>query len=213
MDRQEIFADSGADSFDPYILSLAANYERGGWGVGVAYEEHNDWSADVLRRRGSDFSASGGSEDEAWRATGWYTFSFGNGSSLKLAAVYEDLEYNFDGTLESLVPYESLDKDAWAFSFNYNTGPWSFMGHYQDADEIDCNSNVNNAVDCVEDNTDADSWTLGVAYDLSKRTRFWLTYGEIDNEDQAAYDFAISGAGTPLGGEAQAWALRFQHAW
>lgn len=215
MDRQEAFADSGGDSFDPYILSLAANYERGNWGVSAGWEEHNDWSADVLRRRGTaaSFGSSSGSDDEAWRAAGWYTFSFGNGSSLKLAAVYEDLEYNFDGTLGTLIPFESLDKDAIGVSFNYMTGPWSFMGHYQDADEISCDSNPTNATACIEDDTDADSFTLGVAYDLSKRTRFWLTYGQIDNEDQAAYDFAISGAGTPAGGEAENWVLRVQHAW
>ncbi|MGH8672045.1 MAG: porin [Burkholderiales bacterium] len=222
------FGDSGLSDFDPYIFSLAANYQWGpGW-IGFGYENHNDWSADLMLPAAGGGTAVGGtdgSSDEAWTIHGGWTFDMGSGSSLKLAAIYENTNWEFDRNsalggfgLGTAIPFEELEKDVWAASAQYTTGQWRIMGHYQETGDLDCDDNLDfsgvgaGTGSCEDDETGAQAWTVGAGYDLSKRTALYAAWTHIDNDDNGAYDIVISGPGTSIGGEADSMQLRIHHA-
>ena len=67
-----------------------------------------------------------------------------------------------------------------------------------DADEFDCGGTTN-CNGAGEDDTDATAFNLGIYYTMPAGTELRLTYSEVDNEDQANYDFGISPAGVNRG--------------
>ena len=62
-----------------------------------------------------------------------------------------------------------------------------------DADEWDC-GNDSACTGGQEENTDAEAYNLGLFYTMPAGTELRLTYSEIDNEDNAGYDFGIHGS-------------------
>ena len=62
------------------------------WGA-VTYQKHEEWAASLL-----DGATMSDSEAESWRVAGRYIMDLGNGGSLTLSAMFENVEYNFDNT-------------------------------------------------------------------------------------------------------------------
>lgn len=233
--KKDILGDSSSFGYDPYIFSIAANYQFGAGHVGFGYETHEDWSADIVHRGGlisssASIAGTGGSSDDAWIIHGAYSFDLGSGTSLKIAGMYEEITWEFDrsGAVSALtggasglgtaIPFEELDKETWGVSAQYTTGQWRIMGHYQSTDDLDCDANVDfggagtGTLSCEDDETGADAWTFAAAYDMSKRTSLYAAWSHVDNDDNGAYDLAISGTGTSIGGEGDSIQLRIQHA-
>ena len=124
----------------------------------------------------------------------------------RISAMYEDLEYDHencsiaDGVLgtDGLGTTET-ERDAWMVSGIQNFGNgWDFRFSYMDADEFDCGGTTNcNGIG--EDDTDATAFNLGIFYTMPAGTELRLTYSEVDNEDNAQYDFGISPAENGVG--------------
>ena len=120
--------------------------------------------------------------------------------------MYEDLEYDWEdcaggtllsgagGTVGGDANNLDLERSAWMVSGIQNFGNgWDFRFSYMDADEFDCSTCAD------EDDTDASAFNLGVFYTMPAGTELRLTYSEVDNEDNANYDFGISPAGAVQG--------------
>lgn len=191
---------SGTDQLDPRIWSTGVAYENtlaSGNNIWFAatYEVHDEWSATQL---GCDDS-----DDQAWRIAGRYIHQWGNGMFTRISAMYEDMEYDIEGCTSGSIltylhtmgqPNVDVERDAWMVSGIQNFGNgFDFRFSYMDADELDCST-------CDTDSdTDAISWNVGLFYTMPAGTELRLTYSEVDNEDNSAYDFGIGGSGVAVG--------------
>lgn len=192
-------ANGQSKKLDPRIWSTGVAYDTtltsgdSVW-VAVTYELHDEWAA-----VSADCSDS---KDEVYRIAGRYIHNMDGGRFIKLAAMYETLEYDWDACAGA-VQYSTsgggghltpntdgdvdLERDAWMVSgvFNFGNG-FDIRGSYMDADEVDCNT-------CPTDkDTDATAFNLGVFYTMPAGTELRLTYSEINNKENASYDFGIN---------------------
>ncbi len=184
---------------DPRIWSTSLAYENtlaSGDNVwfAVTYEIHDEWAA-------VDFACED-SDDTSWRVAGRYIKSWGNGMSTWISAMYEDIEYDHENCSRSAGPLggdSEFDRSAWMVSGKQTFGNgFDFRFSYMDADEFECDSTT----DCNgvgESDTDATAFNLGIFYTMPAGTELRLTYSEVDNEDNANYDFGISPAGVNTG--------------
>ena len=207
-------ATMGVQEVDPRIWSTGVAYENtlaNGDNVWFAltYQQHDEWAA-------VDFACED-SDDDSWRIAGRYIKQWGNGMFTRISAMYEDLEYDWDdcaaGTLVSgsstlgtaaggSGTELELERDAWMISGVQNFGNgFDFRFSYMDADEFDCDTCA------TDDDTDATAFNLGIFYTMPAGTELRLTYSDVDNEDNANYDFGIGGAGTVQGGDVDMFAI------
>ncbi len=211
----------GGATRDPRIWSTGASYTykmaNGGalWGA-IAYEKHDDISAVA----GIDLRATGAlqcdeSDDDGWRLATRYTHDWGNGMSSQLGGMYENLEYEGNGcTTASQTPLQAelyaAERDAWMVSGKHAFGNgFDVRFSYMDADEWDCDGG--NAA-CVDEDTDAQAYNVGAFYTMPAGTELRLTYSEIDNETNAAYNFGINGvSGFTTGGDVSMLAVGIVH--
>jgi len=78
---------------DPQIMSGSMVYEDGPLWLAATWQEHEDWTAS---RPGGLQGTMTGSDTESWRLAGRYIADMGNGMSVQIAVMYEDLEYEFN---------------------------------------------------------------------------------------------------------------------
>ncbi len=124
--------------------------------------------------------------------------------------MWENLEYDWEGCADAVVygggSDLDLDRDAWMISGVHNFGNgFDIRASYMDADEFNCGDNT-----CVEDDTDATAYNVGLFYTMPAGTELRVTYSEVDNEDNANYGFGINGTGMfdSLGGsDVEMWAV------
>ncbi len=201
---------SGADELDPRIWSMGVAYENtlaNGNNIWLAatYEVHDEWAAVQL---GCDDS-----DDKSWRLAGRYIHQWGNGMSTQISAMYEDLEYDHEGCVNGVDAMmnptvggilngnhalaqndRDVERDAWMVSGKQTFGNgFDFRFSYMDGDELDCSTCI------TEDDTDATAINLGLFYTMPAGTELRVTYSEVDNEDNASYDFGIGGSGVDSG--------------
>jgi hypothetical protein len=188
---------SGANELDPRIWSMGVAYENtlaSGSNVWLAatYEIHDEWAAVQL---GCDDS-----DDKSWRLAGRYIHQWGNGMSTQISAMWEDLEYDHEGCVGTILSGNTMagdvdvERDAWMVSGKQTFGNgFDFRFSYMDGDELDCSTCI------TEDDTDATAFNLGVYYTMPAGTELRLTYSELDNEDNSSYDFGIGGSGVDSG--------------
>jgi predicted porin len=84
------------------------------------------------------------------------------------------------------------ERDAWSIPVAYTMGPHSFYGHYTQAQNVKSDIVVVNNLNV--DNTGAKMFAFAYEYALSKRTSLGLTYAQIRNDDNIAYNFFTSAA-------------------
>ena len=207
-DEVEVTSASGIVELDPRIWSTGVAYDTSlasGDSVWVAltYEKHEEWAAAT--------HACSDSDDETIRIAGSYIHNMDGGRFIKLAAMYEMLEYEWDdcatttgGMLTNLGDGSGnidSERDAWMVSgvFNFGNG-FDVRGSYMNADEIEnFGSDLNDS--------DAEAFNLGVYYTMPAGTELRLTYSEVNNEDAAQYDFGINTSGNAVGEDAELWAI------
>ncbi|MFP4245199.1 MAG: porin, partial [Ectothiorhodospira sp.] len=139
-------------------------FEQGPMYLAVAYQQMNDTLPDA--------DATG------WKVGGTYDLG-----GFTLAAMYENLDSDLEG---------SSDRDMFHLGGKYAMGQAYLMASYSMADEYD-------------DEDGADMYALGAGYNLSKRTNMYATYAQVDNDDDAGYGLYGSGKGkgvTPVDGGA-----------
>lgn len=196
---------TGVEELDPRIWSTGLTYEKtlangnNVW-VGATYQRHDEWAA-------VDFACSD-SQDDTMRLAGRYIHQWANGMSTRISVAYEQLEYDWDdcagGTLLSAngaiqaagASDLELEKDTWLISGIQSFGNgFDFRFTYVDSGEFDCDTCI------TDDDTDATHFVVGGFYTFPAGTELRLTYNQIDNEDNANYNFGINGAAGATIGE------------
>ena len=107
--------DNNGTEIDPVIRSSSLAYTNGPLWAAVTWQDHEDWSAAKVGQMQT-------SDAESIRLAARYIMDMGDGMSVQLAAMYEDLEYEFNGVT-------SVDKAMAAFGFA------NFGLHDHDGDE------------------------------------------------------------------------------
>ncbi len=78
---------------DPVIRSSSLAYTNGPLWLAVAWQDHEDWTASRQKIRGK----MDGSDAESLRVAGRYIMDMGDGMSVQISAMWETLEYEFNG--------------------------------------------------------------------------------------------------------------------
>lgn len=206
----EVTSTTGVEELDPRMweagVSWTTNLASGDniW-LAATYSKHDEWAA-------VDFDCSD-SDDTGYRLAGKYTHQWGGGASTAVAAMWENIEYDWEDCAVSNATFVSvadgganldLDKDTWLVSFTHSFGNgWDIRGMYQDADEFDCSTGCT-----TEDDTDATAYSGGIGYTTPGGTMFSIKYAHVDNEDNSRYDTGIFPAGVNTNGaDSSIWAF------
>ena len=81
---------------DPVIRSSSLAYTNGPLWLAVTWQDHEDWTAASIS--GADNGAVMETSDaESFRVAGRYIMDMGDGMSVQISAMWEDLEYEFNG--------------------------------------------------------------------------------------------------------------------
>ena len=81
---------SGGTEIDPIIRSSSLAYTNGPLWLAVTWQDHEDWAA-------FKSGAMDTSDAESFRVAGRYIMDMGDGVSIQLAAMWEDVEHEFNG--------------------------------------------------------------------------------------------------------------------
>ena len=107
--RDESVAKVGTarSEIDPIIRSSSLAYENGPLWLAVTWQDHEDWTAQSIGGgdcAGEDAAGDAtnhcmtGSDAESYRLAGRYIMDMGGGASFQVSAMWESLEYEFNGT-------------------------------------------------------------------------------------------------------------------
>ena len=88
--RDETAAPTGGGDIDPVIRSSSLAYTNGPLWLAVTWQDHEDWTAASVGQMNS-------SDAESFRVAGRYIMDMGDGMSVQISAMWEDLEYEFNG--------------------------------------------------------------------------------------------------------------------
>ena len=80
---------------DPVIRSSSLAYTNGPFWGAVTWQDHEDWTAASIGT--ADSAVMRSSDAESIRVAGRYIMDLGDGMSVQLSAMWEDLEYEFNG--------------------------------------------------------------------------------------------------------------------
>ena len=114
--RDETKAPIGGGEIDPVIRSSSLAYTNGPVWLAVTWQDHEDWTAASVGEMNS-------SDAESFRVAGRYIMDMGDGVSVQISAMWEDLEYEFNGV-------SSVDTAMNAFGF----GNWANSGNLMISD-------------------------------------------------------------------------------
>jgi hypothetical protein len=196
-----------SQELDPRIWSAGVAYDTtlaSGDSVWFAltYEKHDEWAA-------VSYSCSD-SDDEVYRIAGRYIHNMANGGFVKIAAMYENLEYQWDdcagtgGMLAALGSGGNLDveRDSWMVSGVIGMGNgMDIRASYMYGDEIEISGSGD------YDDSDATAMNIGLYYTMPAGTELRVTYSEVDNEDNSQYDFGIGTSGNAVGQDVEMFAI------
>jgi len=200
---------------DPRIWSIGASYDStmangdSIW-LAVTHERHDEWAA-------VDFACAD-SDDKAYRIAGRYIHNMADGAFIKVAGMWETLEYEWDecgNGLAANVPGANagastkagglvaaggsieVERDAFMLSAVVGFGNgFDVRASYMDADELEVDGSDQN-------DTDAKAYNLGVYYTMPAGTELRATYSKVDNESASGYDFGIGGTNAEVGDDVE----------
>ena len=105
------------NEIDPVIRSSSLAYTNGPLWLAVTWQDHEDWTAASISDGKNPVMET--SDAESIRVAGRYIMDLGDGMSLQLSAMWEDLEYEFNGV---------VDVDTAMAAFGYgNFGTYSLL--------------------------------------------------------------------------------------
>ena len=161
------------NEIDPVIRSSSLAYTNGPFWGAVTWQDHEDWTAASISDGKNPVMES--SDAESIRVAGRYIMDMGDGMSVQLSAMYEDLEYEFNGTVNAV--------DAMsAFGFSGFEASGNFV------EDTVVAAKTRGLVHDLLDDADADELVeLGLTYDSGANT---LT---IDNSAFTEDDTATTG--------------------
>lgn len=187
---------SDVTNLNPRLWSLAGTYGNGPLYLTLAYERHDDPGT---------VAAIKDKKDDAWKLGGSYKFPSGTKVGLAYSRIryertndytlhnwYLDLEQDVGGAGTMLLTYARAGSESCAAADAGGLGGFCA------------------AVGGGSDNG-ARLWTVGYKHHMSKRTDLYAIYSRIDNDSQAAYDFATNGVAPNPGGNPRAFGLGIVH--
>ncbi len=225
------------NDLDPVIRSSSLAYENGPLWLAVTWQDHEDWTAVSISCDGGMCMDS--SDAESYRLAGRYIMDMGGGASFQVSAMWENLEYEFNGTDDVrkamdnfgfglyytpnhftdtyMASAETLgggnvkfERDAWMISGKIKFGgPLDMRFSYMDADDLEVSCGM-----CAGDwqETAADAFNVGLFYTMPAGTELRLTYSEVNNDDNGTYGQGISGTGLSHAGvEVEMFAVGIVH--
>ena len=96
--RRDETAGLNGKEIDPVIRSSSLAYTNGPLWLAVTWQDHEDWTAASIA--GADHGPVMETSDaESFRVAGRYIMDMGDGMSVQLSAMWEDLEYEFNGVV------------------------------------------------------------------------------------------------------------------
>jgi predicted porin len=199
---------------DPKMYSLSLQYENGPFFVTGAYEQHDDFQADLLAAAIAVGGTSGRvtkGDDDAWRLGAG--FKFGN---FRVTALYEELSYETTATnLTTLAAATgTVERDAWYLGASWSAAPHYAALSYADADDWDCGGTVALSAGVIARcaNTAGKSYAAKYAYSLSKRTELFAHYIKIKNDQNAQYTFGVNTlSGVAPGADPEGFGVGVKH--
>ena len=108
---------------DPVIRSASLVYENGPLWLATTWQDHEDWAATRHGTKGEMES----SDAESFRLAGRYIMDLGDGVSISLAAMWEDLEYEFNNVTSVDAAMAAFGYSNWASSGNLSVTPMEIM--------------------------------------------------------------------------------------
>ena len=203
---------------DPVIYSMGVAYTDGPFWGAVTYQKHEEWAAAKLTGdRGATMSDS---DAESYRIAGRYIADLGNGASLTLSAMFENVEYELKDTTTPGAAMTAFgfgdkyvggdangdvtfDRDAFLVSGKYAPGGnFDFRFMYAEADDLDVSVTGTLTTDS-SNNSGADTTLLGVFYALGDSTELNVSYIEVSNDANGNYGTGISAKGAGDGGDVE----------
>jgi hypothetical protein len=199
---------------DPVIYSTGISYSDGPIWLAATYQKHDEWAAATIGASAAKPNGGGDamndSEAESWRIAGRYIADLGNGSSLTLSAMFENVEYEFNNVVTGVLadfgfPSTTFgtvtagsdvkfDRDAWLVSGKFAPGgPFDFRFMYAEADDLDITATSLSTDNSAE--TGAETMLFGVFYALGDSTELSLSYIEVDNDAYGSYGTGIGATG------------------
>ncbi|HJW01953.1 MAG TPA: porin [Azospira sp.] len=161
---------TNGNSVDPRGWNLALNYANGGFKGAYSYLKLDDVGVGGLA----------GEDHRAHLLAASYDF----GQGTTLVGMYQ----NFKGTVDTGAASADVKRNSYYLGLKHVLGANEFAVAYQKANKT--------SGDLVNDNTDANQWTLRYGYNFSKRTQAYAVYSRIDNKDNSNFSF---GGGNSLG--------------
>ena len=219
---------SMGNKIDPIIRSSSLAYENGPLWLAVTWQDHEDWTAQSINCGGNHCMA--GSDAESYRLAGRYIMDMGGGASFQVSAMWESLEYEFNGTAGAVGEDETAGVRASMAAFGYSgfassymsgtdlgngsvmfeRDAWMVSGKIKFGGPLDVRFSYMDADDlemscgmCSGDwqETAADAFNVGLFYTMPAGTELRLTYSEVNNDDNGSYGQGISGTGLGTPGE------------
>ena len=225
---------------DPIIRSSSLAYENGPLWLAVTWQDHEDWTAQSIGCAGDsrvDTSANSGghcmtgSDAESYRFAGRYIMDMGGGASFQVSAMWENLEYEFNGTADIRAAMGAFGYGNFAMTDNPDTAvnEASYMAgtnlgggsitFERDAWMVSSKIKFGGPLDMRFSYMDADDLEMscgmcsgdwqGTAADAFNVGLFYtmpagtlrLTYSEVSNDNNGSYGQGISGTGLGTPGE------------
>ena len=213
---------AGCDDLDPIIRSSSLAYENGPLWLAVTWQDHEDWTAVSINCDGMCMDSS---DAESYRLAGRYIMDMGGGASFQVSAMWENLEYEFNGTADVRSAMGAFgygkfrhDPDSAAIgpstympgttlgggNITFERDAWMVSGKIKFGGPLDMRFSYMDADDleiscgmCSGDwqETAADAFNVGLFYTMPAGTELRLTYSEVNNDDNGTYGQGISGTG------------------
>ncbi|MDE0612324.1 MAG: hypothetical protein OXH88_06495, partial [Gammaproteobacteria bacterium] len=178
--RDEIKGLNGHE-VDPVIRSSSLAYTNGPFWGAVTWQDHEDWTAVSVGN--ADGAVMETSDAESIRIAGRYIMDLGDGMSVQISAMWEDMEYEFNDVT-------SVDAAMAAFGYSDFGSSYSLLDNAGNAIGATAEGPGTSAVDPTDDEVKAQK-----TIDLM-RTLFPACWGEV-----SAASFTASGTGTAVAGD------------
>ena len=180
-----------ATNVDPGLWSVSLAWTTGAFALGAAWERHEDFTAV-------------GAKDTAWMIGGKWT-----GGPFAIAGAIEQLEYDASGTNSFGNAFgtagSQYERRNYVINATFNVGAGQlFAGYSWTPGNQVCGPTL--VASAAAAGTDCETWTeakmfsLGYAHNLSKRTKAYVHFANIENEVGTAYNFIAAPPGNAAGG-------------
>ena len=103
---------------DPVIRSSSLAYTNGPFWGAVTWQDHEDWTAVSVGN--DDGAVMETSDAESIRVAGRYIMDLGDGMSVQISAMWEDLEYEFNGVVDVATAMAAFGYGNFATSYDLN---------------------------------------------------------------------------------------------